>query len=180
MRILLVDDNPEALQVIEKFLKTLDHHVFAYTEGMEALLWLKEARPELAIFDLEMPNMDGYQLLKRLRGFQAYAQIPAICITGTEAPDETIIEAGFHTILRKPTTLAAMMSAIDKVSGNENIDAGNVESKPTASALDATEPDIPFSKSPMPEINLDGDKEQVPEKNSEAIPAPSLITDIES
>ena len=177
MRILLVDDNPEALQVIEKFLKTLDHNVFAYTEGLEALLWLKEARPELAIIDLEMPDMDGYQLLKRLRGFQSYAEIPAICITGTDASDETILSAGFHSILRKPTTLAAMMSAIDEASGNEINDGGNLEGAPPAPTPNTVEPDIPFSTSAPPEINPGGAEEQVPGENLEAITTPSRIPD---
>jgi CheY-like chemotaxis protein len=172
MRILLVDDNPDALQVIEKFLKTLDHTVFAYTEGMEALLWLKEARPELAIIDLEMPNMDGFQFLKRLRGFQSYAEIPAICITGTDAADETILSAGFHSILRKPTTLAAMMSAIDKVSGNENVTEAKPEGLSPAPTLTTGEINIPFSMDPTPENEPIGDEEeeqQAPSDNPESV-----------
>ena len=175
MRILLVDDNPEALQVIEKFLKALDHKVFAYTEGLEALLWLKEAQPELAIIDLEMPGMDGYKLLKTLRGFQSYAEIPAICITGTDASDESILSAGFHSILRKPTTLAAMMSAIDKAAGTESVDSGNLEGSPPAPTPNTEEPDIPFFTDPPPEPNPSGNEEQVPGENLEAIPSPSQI-----
>ncbi len=177
MRILLVDDNPDALQVIEKFLKTLDHTVFAYTEGMEALLWLKEARPELAIIDLEMPNMDGFQFLKRLRGFQSYSEVPAICITGTDAADESILSAGFHSILRKPTTLAAMMGAIDKASGIENADVDKTEGRPPAPSPNAGEIDILFSIDPTPEIEHLGHAKRSPDDDPDAIVAPSMMPD---
>ncbi|MBX7244051.1 MAG: response regulator [Candidatus Sumerlaeaceae bacterium] len=115
MRILVVDDNPEALFVVERFLKTLGHEVFSYTDGREALLWLKEARPQVIIADLDMPEMDGYAFVKHVRAYNSYAATPIICITGTTATDEQIGSAGFASILRKPVTLSDVMEAIELV-----------------------------------------------------------------
>lgn len=133
MRILVVDDNAEALLVVERFLKALDHQVFAYTEGIEAFLWLKEAKPEIAVIDLEMPSMNGFDFLKRLRCYQAHVSTPAICITGTDTPDEEILNAGFTSILRKPTTLSEMMQAVDNAAGLLN--------KPDQQQASLTEPE---------------------------------------
>ncbi len=113
MRILLVDDNPDALRVIENFLKALDHTVFAYTDAREALLWLKDVRPEIVVADLDMPGMNGFEFIQRLRAYSAFAKTPVICVTGIDATDEEIYAAGFVTILRKPVTLADMLNAID-------------------------------------------------------------------
>ncbi|MCX7716985.1 MAG: response regulator [Candidatus Sumerlaeaceae bacterium] len=115
MRILIVDDNPEALFVVESFLKTLGHKVYGFTDGREALLWLKESQPEVIIADLSMPKMDGFDFLKHVRAQSAYAKVPVICITGTDATDEQIGAAGFFSILRKPVTLLDVMGAIEQV-----------------------------------------------------------------
>ncbi len=117
MRILLVDDNPDAVRVIENFLKALDHIVFSYTDAREALLWLKDVRPEIVVADLDMPGMTGYEFIQRLRAYSSCAKVPVICVTGTEATDQEIYAAGFAAILRKPVTLADMLEAIDSVKG---------------------------------------------------------------
>ncbi|MGB9690955.1 MAG: response regulator [Candidatus Sumerlaeaceae bacterium] len=115
MRILLVDDNPDAVRVIENFLKALDHIVFSYTDAREALLWLKDVRPEIIVADLDMPGMNGFEFIRRLRAYSSFSSVPAICVTGTEATDQEIYAAGFAAILRKPVTLADMLEAIDSV-----------------------------------------------------------------
>jgi two-component system CheB/CheR fusion protein len=115
MRIMVVDDNPDAARVIESFLKALDHVVFSYTDAREALLWLKDVRPEIILADLDMPGMDGFEFISRLHAYSAFASVPVICVTGTEATDEQIYSAGFTAILRKPVTLADMLEAIDAV-----------------------------------------------------------------
>ena len=113
MRIMLVDDNPDAVRVIENFLKALDHVVFSYTDAREALLWLKDVRPEIIVADLDMPGMDGYEFIKRVHAYSGFGNVPTICVTGIEATDEDIYAAGFTAILRKPVTLADMLDAIE-------------------------------------------------------------------
>jgi two-component system CheB/CheR fusion protein len=115
MRILLVDDNPDAVRVIENFLKALDHVVFSYTDAREALLWLKDVRPEVVLADLDMPGMDGYEFIRRLHAYTSFASVPVVCVTGTDATDEQIYAAGFAAVLRKPVTLADMLEMIETV-----------------------------------------------------------------
>lgn len=131
MRILLVDDNPDAVRVIESFLKALDHVVFSYTDAREALLWLKDVRPEIVVADLDMPGMNGYEFIRRLHAYLSFSTVPVICVTGTEATDEEIYAAGFSAILRKPVTLADMLEAIEAVTSKspEVIQASPSETK---------------------------------------------------
>jgi two-component system, chemotaxis family, CheB/CheR fusion protein len=128
VRILILDDNQDALLVIESFLKTLGHQVSAYTDGREALLWLPDAKPQIIIADLDMPIMDGFDFLKRVRGFQAYVSTPIVCITGTGLSDAQIAAGGFVATLRKPVTLSDLMMTIDELengitSGGDNAQA---------------------------------------------------------
>jgi CheY-like chemotaxis protein len=115
MRILLLDDNPDVVKVLENFLRALDHKVSAYTDSTEALLWIKDCKPELIIADLDMPNVDGFTFLRRVRAFPAFANVPFICITGTDATDEQIAASGFVATLRKPITLSDLMQTIEEI-----------------------------------------------------------------
>lgn len=115
MRILILDDNKDALTVVESFLKALGHKVSGFTDGTEALLWLGDVRPELVIADLQMPNMDGFSFVRNVRARSTYASMPIICLTGTDIPDAEIESGGFSAVLRKPVTLSDVMLAIDEV-----------------------------------------------------------------
>ncbi|MGI8905449.1 MAG: response regulator [Candidatus Sumerlaeaceae bacterium] len=115
MRILILDDNADALLVLENFLKALGHDVSGYTDGTEALLWLGDVKPEMIIADLEMPNMDGFSFVQNVRARARYSSLPIVCITGTDATDAQIEAGGFAAVLRKPTTLADVMNAIEDV-----------------------------------------------------------------
>ena len=115
MRILVVDDNTDALAVIENFLKALDHQVTSCTSGMEALLWLDDFKPQVIIADLQMPEMDGFEFIRQVRYRSAHASTPVICITGTDLTDEQISAHGFTAILRKPITLSELMTALEDI-----------------------------------------------------------------
>lgn len=143
MRILLVDDNPDALRVIENFLKALDHTVYAYTDAREALLWLKDVRPEIVVADLDMPGMDGFELIRRLRAYAAFERTPVICITGTDTPDEEIYAAGFVTILRKPVTLADMLDAIDAANRSVELQTSHPPEAPSSAQAHTSEAEQP-------------------------------------
>lgn len=115
MKVMLLDDNVDAVVVVESFLKALGHQVASFSDGREALLWLHDFKPEVIIADLDMPALDGYDFLKRVRAHSAYANVPIICLTGTDASDAEIVAGGFAKTLRKPTTLSDVMLAIDSV-----------------------------------------------------------------
>lgn len=115
LKILLLDDNEDALKVIETFLTTLGHTVAPFTDGREALLWLHDVKPQLIVADLDMPDINGFDFVKLVRAHSAYTRVPIICITGTAATDEQIAAGGFAATVRKPATLSDLMIAIDAV-----------------------------------------------------------------
>ena len=78
MKILLVDDDPNILELVNIHLSQAGYEVMKATNGLEALAFLDEELPDLAVIDVMMPKMDGYTLTKRLR---AEADIPVLLLT---------------------------------------------------------------------------------------------------
>ncbi|MFD1206094.1 response regulator transcription factor [Sporosarcina contaminans] len=78
MKILLVDDDPNILELVNIHLSQAGYEVIKATNGLEALAFLDEELPDLAVVDVMMPKMDGYTLTKRLR---AEADIPVLLLT---------------------------------------------------------------------------------------------------
>lgn len=80
-RILIVDDEPFNLDVLEQELELLGHVSVRATDGEEALERLKVERFDLALLDVMMPRLDGYGLLERMRSEEAWRHIPVIMIS---------------------------------------------------------------------------------------------------
>lgn len=79
-RILVADDAPAVLDVLDDVLTMEGHEVLRATTGSEALRRFQESRPELAILDIIMPDMDGLVVLDAIRRIDA--DLPVILITG--------------------------------------------------------------------------------------------------
>ena len=79
-RILVADDAPAVLDVLDDILTLEGHHVLRATSGQEALRKFEESPPELAVLDIMMPDMDGLVVLDAIR--RTSADLPVILITG--------------------------------------------------------------------------------------------------
>src|SRR5690348_4648484 len=77
-KILLVDDRPENLIALERLLVDLDVELFKATSGNEALKMVLHHDFALALLDIQMPGMDGYELAQILRGEERTAKMPFI------------------------------------------------------------------------------------------------------
>ena len=114
-RILLVDDNPEIIQLLTDFLTPYNCEVFKASMGKEALDLLEGEAVEIAILDIKLPDMDGIALLDEIR--LRDPTIGVVMITGYNDPD-MIIEAmkkGASDFLMKPFSIDKLMLAIMRV-----------------------------------------------------------------
>jgi CheY-like chemotaxis protein len=82
-RILLVDDNEDAATLLADSLRALGHEVMVAHAGPAALAALGEYHPDVALLDLGLPVMDGFELADRLRADQAPKDLTLIALTGT-------------------------------------------------------------------------------------------------
>jgi CheY-like chemotaxis protein len=103
-RILVVDDLPQNLELVEAHLGTLGHTVATASNGVDALRMIQENAPHLILLDVMMPGLDGYEVCRRLKADESTAFIPVLILTALSAPDEIgrAMEAGADDFLQKP------------------------------------------------------------------------------
>lgn len=104
VKVLVVEDNDDSRRMLETMLKLDGHEVYVARDGEEGLAAMLRERPAVAIVDLDMPKMDGYQLARCVRQSGADAPIYLVALTGYgQAEDrKKVIDAGFDEHLVKP------------------------------------------------------------------------------
>ncbi|MBL4835848.1 MAG: PAS domain S-box protein [Pseudomonas sp.] len=114
LRVLLVDDSPEVLEVMQLLLDTEEAQVSSFASPLEALEVAKQREFDLIISDIGMPQMNGYDLMRALRNLPQLARTPAIALTGfgNTRDAERAHEAGFDLHLGKPVSYDALLEAV--------------------------------------------------------------------
>lgn len=115
--ILVVDDVEDNRKVLHDLLEGICFNVLLAKNGEEALVLLKDSRPDLIFMDLFMPVMDGYQLLSKLKEFDDYRQTPVLAISANVTEKERALKAGFDAFLAKPTAQEQIVEVLGKFLG---------------------------------------------------------------
>jgi CheY-like chemotaxis protein len=114
--VLVVDDHTDVRELIAEFLMHEGFHSIMASNGQEALARLAYVQPDALITDLEMPEMDGVELVRRLAGTPHLSSIPVIVLTGIDPEDarDRLGDLASHVrlILRKPVKLGALLQAV--------------------------------------------------------------------
>jgi len=113
--VLIVDDDASLLRLYELEISTwgMDLTVRKAGNGIEALLRIGEARPDILVSDLHMPGLDGFGMIRSLRGNPATASLPLVVVSGMDKP--TVLALGLPDdvpLLTKPAPLAALRAAV--------------------------------------------------------------------
>ena len=103
-KILIVEDNPLNMRLIEMTLRPKGYKLLKATDGEEALDMAIREKPDLIIMDIYLPKMSGLEVTKRLRQMPAFNHVPIIAVTAhaMKGDKEKIIEAGCDAYLPKP------------------------------------------------------------------------------
>ncbi len=114
MRVLLVDDNQDAANVLGEYLQLLGMETRVSHSGDEALAAAESFRPDAALLDLGLPGMDGYELCRRLRQMPRGRELVVFAVTGYGQPADTqrTAQAGFDQHFVKPVNLDSLTAAL--------------------------------------------------------------------
>ena len=116
-RILVVDDNEDAVEMLAALLEHLGHVPRIAHDAQDALHLAESFGPELALLDIGLPGMDGYELAHRVRELPRLGGLRLIAITGygQESDEERARAAGFDAHLVKPIAIDALEAIVERL-----------------------------------------------------------------
>lgn len=114
-RVLVVEDNAVNMELMVWLLGSRGHEVVGARDAAEALAAIDAQCPALVLCDLQLPGMDGYQLLSRLRSDPATAGLRVVAVTAHAMPDDRgrVLAAGFDGYFAKPIDPETFCDAVD-------------------------------------------------------------------
>jgi len=120
LRILVAEDTRALRELLSKMIEDLGHTVVAAADGREAVALAREARPDLVLMDVEMPNMNGYDAAREIARARDEDWIPIIFLSASERDQdlEKAIESGGSDYLVKPVSqvvLGAKISSMRRI-----------------------------------------------------------------
>ena len=114
--VLIVDDDSDALFTIGEYVKQLQCDTIFAHNGMECLLMLNHVNPDLILLDIMMPQMDGFETIRRIRADKRFENIPVIALTAYAMLDnKNVIEKnGFNDLITKPIDFQLLTAKFKK------------------------------------------------------------------
>ena len=121
--IMVVDDSITIRKVTEKLLRSHAYHVVTAKDGMHALEKINDYKPDLMLLDIEMPKMDGFELLANLRNSKEWKDLAVIMISSRtgEKHRKRAEEIGINAFLGKPYQEETLLEHIQTILAGENI-----------------------------------------------------------
>ena len=118
-RVLVVDDHPPTVTLIQSALETAGYSVTSAGNGAECLLAVHKERPDLVILDVIMPVLDGFHTLRVLRETPETRDLPVLILSARKE-DKDILEGwqgGAHLYLTKPFEIRDLVAAVERMIG---------------------------------------------------------------
>jgi len=111
--ILVVDDQPQNIRLLDAVLTPRGYRVVSATSGEEALEVLATERPHLVLLDVLMPGLDGHEVCKRIRSNPDTAYLPVVMVTASESQEKVrAIESGADDFVTKPFDQAELLARV--------------------------------------------------------------------
>jgi len=113
-RILVVDDVPQNVKLLEQLLTLSDYEVITASSGAEGLAKVVSGKPDLVLLDVVMPEMSGYEVCRAIRANPATQLLPVVMVTALDPGEERVkgIEAGADDFLSKPINQPELLARV--------------------------------------------------------------------
>lgn len=115
-RILIAEDDPDAREMLSVLLAAEGFAVITAEDGQQALQIVEQAPPDLIITDIQMPNLDGIELIKRLRTHSQLRWVPIVVMSAVEGGIvRDALKAGANQATQKPMQLDGLLGLIKQL-----------------------------------------------------------------
>jgi two-component system, sensor histidine kinase and response regulator len=112
-RVLIVDDSPEILSITETILASAGYQTIAYDNGLIALQIMELMPPDLIILDINMPQIDGYEMTRRIRSNSTWDDTPILLYTALDRSQAVLgLECGANDLLPKPFSIEELLCKV--------------------------------------------------------------------
>lgn len=114
--ILYVEDNLENRVLVRRILMSEDYAVLEAVNAADALNILKNAKPDLILMDINMPDIDGYTLTARIKAMPGFERIPILALTANvmRGDKEKTLEAGCDGYIQKPLDIDQLIREVER------------------------------------------------------------------
>ncbi len=113
-RVLIADDNPQGVELLEAYLGETDYEVKTAYDGEETLRKVQEWKPDLILLDVMMPKISGFEVCKRVRADPETKNTAILMITALDQPSDIdrAVEVGTNDFLTKPINKAELLNRV--------------------------------------------------------------------
>lgn len=114
--VLIAEDNPVNRELLRELLESRGYVVHEACDGQEALEKLEQSRPDIVLLDINMPMMDGFATISKIREQPALATLPVLAVTAyaMRGDREKILSSGFNGYLSKPISPVELIAELDR------------------------------------------------------------------
>ena len=114
--ILIVEDNEKNMKLVRDILQHKGYTTVEATTGEEGWRLVQETLPDLVLMDIQLPDVDGITVLRRIRADRRFDAMPVVAVSASVMPaDQTKISgSGFDAFIPKPISLKPFMATVDR------------------------------------------------------------------
>ncbi len=122
-RILIVEDNDLNLKLFRDLLTAHGYETIETKEGLEAITLTRNERPDLILMDIQLPEISGLDVTRRLKSEDIICDIPIIAVTAFAMKDdeEKILSAGCQAYISKPISIVPFLNTVRRFLGEEEL-----------------------------------------------------------
>ncbi|MFH1771199.1 MAG: response regulator [Candidatus Omnitrophota bacterium] len=111
-RILVIDDDPDIVEVLRARLEANDYSVLSASDGEDGLIKIRQEAPDLVVLDIIMPRMDGFNLVKEIKANKETRDIPIIILTAKDKMRDLFEMEGVSEYMVKPFKTEELLEKI--------------------------------------------------------------------
>ncbi len=113
-KVLYIEDNPDNMQLVQRVITALGHQFLWAADGLSGIDTTQLEHPDLILLDINLPDIDGYEVARRLRSYKKNLHVPIIAITANalKGDAERALAAGCDVYMSKPVNIRELRAHV--------------------------------------------------------------------